>query len=114
MPRRMSAANRDKIMELLRADPTAIGPQLGLMSMKYCIPPTSYAQLLDVSVPTVYAWFYGESVPRDSVIKLVNRLLVIMRRALLAHEFPLEGTHDERVELMRAVVRKYAPFGRAS
>ncbi len=108
MPRRMSAQNRDLVMSLVRADPEDLGPQLGFMSMKYGIPASAYAKLLDVSLPTVYAWFYGESKPRAESVKHTKRLLAIMRRALLAHEFPLEGTHIQREHAMIEAVRRHA------
>ena len=108
MPRRMSKTSRDKIMAQLQEDPQALGPQLGLIAMKYSIPVRSYAIWLDVTEECVRRWFYGTSRPREAEVKTIKRLLVILRRALLAHEFPLVGSYTSRVQQMDAIVRRHA------
>ncbi len=112
MPRRMSAKNRERVMELVRANPEDLGPQFGLMSIKYNLPPEALAQQLDVSLSTIYTWFYGMAKPHESSLKNANKLLVILRRALLAHEFPLEGTNDKRIELLNDVIRRHMTASR--
>lgn len=107
MPRKMSAKSRDRIMELVRIDPTDLGPQLGFIAMKYSIPAESMADALGVTAGCMYRWFYGESKPAESHVKNVKKMLTILRRALLAHEFPLQGSYAERMKLMVDIVQRH-------
>lgn len=108
MPRSMSKASRDRIVAILEKNPDALGPQLGYVAMKYDIPVRACAQWLGVSEECVRRWFYGQSNPRADEVKLIRKFLVILRRALLAHEFPLRGSFAERVRLMDEIVRRHA------
>lgn len=107
MARNMTAQSRELIYELVQKDPTQLGPQLGLISMKYNIPVASYAELLGVSNGAVYHWFYGVSQPSVYMAKSIRKLLVVLRRALLAHEFPLTGSQPDRMLQMNEIIRRH-------
>lgn len=106
MPRRMSVSTRDRILAKLEENPDALGPQLGLISMKYRIPVESYAQWLSVSPEACRRWFTGTK-PGEDNEKNIRRLLRILRAALLAHEFPLRGPHGARMKTMDEVIRRH-------
>jgi len=109
MPRRMSLVSRDRIAALVQARPKAVGPRLGYLSMKYGIPARAFADLLHVSEPTVYRWFYGESEPTPSTLVNIRRLLAVFRVAAAAGDLPLPGSHGERMLAVRDVILKHKP-----
>lgn len=107
MPRRMTAKNRELVVELAKKDPDALGPQLGIMCLQYNLPVESIASALDVSPSALFLWFYGKAEPSLNSRKYLKRLLIILRRALLAHEFPLQGPYPARVERMVEIIKRY-------
>ena len=109
MPRRMSFESRARIDALVEANPKAVGPRLGRVSLKYNIPARAFASLLQISEPTVYRWFYGESTPRAVYMTNIKRLFAVFKLAAAAEDVPLEGTYAQRMKAVRDLIIKHKP-----
>jgi len=105
----MSLNSRDLILSHLKANPKAVGPKLGFVAMKYNIPARALAELLKVSEPTVYRWFYNGADPRQIYMTNIRRLMQVFKAAAIAGDIPLKGTYQDRMGAVRTVILKHKP-----
>lgn len=110
MPRTLSPEAMGCIAAQLKLNPKALGPRLGRLALRYNIPPLAFAQLLRVSEPTVYRWFYGDSKPRAIYTTNIRRLISVFKLAAQAGDVPLEGTYRERMKQVAPIIQKYKEF----
>ena len=109
MPRRMSFGSRDRIAALVQENPKAVGPKLGHVALKYNIPARAMADMVRVSEPTMYRWFYGEAEPRAIYLPKIRRMMQLFRLASETGDIPLEGTYGQRMLAIRDVIIKHKP-----
>jgi transcriptional regulator with XRE-family HTH domain len=93
---------------LLAQNPQAVGPRLGQISVTQNIPAKALADMLRISEPTVYRWFYGESEPRSVYIPNIKKVLRLLRVARTSGDLPLHGTYDERIDELREIILKHS------
>jgi hypothetical protein len=58
------------------ADSSKLGVRLGLFCLRYNIPAAHIADQLNISMPTVYAWFRGEVEPTRSIRDSIELLML--------------------------------------
>lgn len=108
MGRIITSEKIDAMRAAIEADPSALGPTLGVLLIKGNVPIEGAAKLLSVSEQTIYRWMYGQSAPRDTdkIVKIKN-FTKLLRKMQRDKHLPLEGTVPARVKDLVALVKEY-------
>lgn len=81
--------------ELMVADPTSLGVQLGRLCVEANLPAAYVAVVLECSRMTVYSWFRGSGVS-EKKRKIVEVFIDLVTKDMAAGSLPAKGSKDAK------------------
>ena len=106
MGKAASKKNIARNREAHETAPDSLGPRLGMLVYRSHLPASAIAVVLQVSLPTLYRWFYGVNDVDNKFQRRVLRLSGFLQEALGDGRLPAQGILEQRVQVLVALVRQ--------